>query len=252
MNKLLSIGLAALLFIPFSHAEEHASPKNPAFSFAPRVDALKDVELAQENAKQSNKLLLVVMGANWCHDSKGLVARFSNEAMTPIVAKRFETIFIDVGHFEDLHYIPQKFGYPAYFGTPTVLVVEPNSGVLLNRGTLPKWQSADSVSLSEFVEYFSEIDVTEKEASVKSEELTQFTHTQVARLKQAFDHLRPIWAAVRNKETTDKKQLDTVATEVWQFRSQLQKDINSLTDSLLKDPSVKLTLPIYDKFSWEG
>ena len=40
---------------------------------------MDDVQKALVKAKSSNKLLLIVMGAQWCHDSRGLAKNFENE-----------------------------------------------------------------------------------------------------------------------------------------------------------------------------
>ncbi|MDO6611127.1 hypothetical protein Q4601_09885 [Shewanella sp. 1_MG-2023] len=70
-------------------------------------------------------------------------------------------------------------------------------------------------------------------------------------MKQGFDHLRPIWAAVREGSVDKSDELQAVATEVWQFRTQLQKDIVAMKLKLAEDPAAKLNLPDYALFSWQ-
>nr|WP_283104624.1 thioredoxin family protein [Shewanella olleyana] len=212
---------------------------------------MERVASVQSTAQAQGKLLLVVMGAQWCHDSRGLAANFSNQTMQPILTSRFETVFVDVGYFDDKHSLAQKYGYPAYFGTPTVMVIQPKTGQLLNEVNLSKWQSADSVPLDEYIEFFSTIGTDSVKTLPSSPQLDQFIKNNVTHLKQGFNHLRPIWAAVRNDMAGDAKELQSVATEIWQYRTQLQKDILAMKLELAADPQTKLSLPDYGQFSWE-
>ena len=43
--------------------------------FRPSADALADVQQALGRADEGDRLALVVLGANWCHDSRALAAR---------------------------------------------------------------------------------------------------------------------------------------------------------------------------------
>ncbi|MGI5308926.1 thioredoxin family protein [Rheinheimera sp. WS51] len=226
----------------------------PEYTFVPDDNYLLSVEQAQARAIENNKLLLVVLGAQWCHDSTGLAKNFSHPAMQEILKQRFETVFVDVGYFEDKHDVAQRYGYPAYFATPTVLVVEPNSSTLLNRASIPKWQAADNVPFNEFITYFQTIGQTPPLTSANWQlhpKLAKFSQQQVQRLKSAFDHLRPIWRDVRTGVTEDSAELEAVALEVWQFRLQLQQDLEQLYQSLESTNGQSLVFPSYDKFSWQ-
>ncbi|WP_394129530.1 thioredoxin family protein [Shewanella maritima] len=226
------------------------TPALPEYQFEQNSDYMQHIAQAQQQAEANNKLLLLVLGAQWCHDSRGLASNFSTPEMQSILQQRFVVQFVDVAYFDDLHHVPQLFGYHAIFGTPTVLVIDPKSAQVLNHQTVSKWQSAHSVPQSEYVEFFSQIGTQQVSNAPTSDELKQFIEQQVARLKQAYDHQRPIWADVRNG-TGDEAELSKVATEVWKFRVQLQKDIHRLESELMKDPNSQLNLPNYPNFSWQ-
>ncbi|WP_299568467.1 thioredoxin family protein [uncultured Shewanella sp.] len=251
MRLAIGILLIPLMLLMGCQSAEHHVETLPQYTFIAHDNDLQRVELAQSKALEQGKLLLVVMGAQWCHDSRGLAGNFSDQTMQPILISRFETVFVDVAYFDDMHSLPQKYGYPAYFGTPTVMVIEPKTGQLLNEVNLSKWQIADSVPLDEYIEFFSTIGTQPVESLPTSPQLDEFINANVAHLKQGFDYLRPIWAAVRNGTETDSKQLQQVATEIWQYRTQLQKDILAMKLVLVADPQVNLVLPEYGQFSWE-
>jgi hypothetical protein len=42
---------------------------------------MADLSAASETARESNKLVLVIMGANWCHDSRSLASRINKEPL---------------------------------------------------------------------------------------------------------------------------------------------------------------------------
>ena len=43
--------------------------------FRPSADPLADVQQAISRAEDNDRLALVVLGANWCHDSRALASR---------------------------------------------------------------------------------------------------------------------------------------------------------------------------------
>ncbi|MEZ9139706.1 MULTISPECIES: thioredoxin family protein [unclassified Shewanella] len=249
----LGIGfiLIPLMLLMGCQSTTHHGESLPQYTFIAHDNDMERVASAQSTAQANGKLLLVVMGAQWCHDSRGLAAKFSTNQMQTILSDRFETVFIDVGYFDDLHYLPQKYAYPAYFGTPTVMVINPETSQLLNEVNLSKWQSADSVPMDDYLTFFSSIGSQPVAPLHSSAEIDQFTEKNVAKMKQGFDHLRPIWAAVREGSVDKSDELQAVATEVWQFRTQLQKDIVAMKLKLAEDPAAKLNLPDYALFSWQ-
>lgn len=116
-------------------------------------DAKADVAAALETAKAEGKMTIVAMGANWCHDSRGLAAQFEKERFAPLFKDHYELVYVDVGEKDRNIDIAQNFGVDAIYGTPTVFVVD-TDGTVLNLDTAPTWRNADSRSEDEIWEYF--------------------------------------------------------------------------------------------------
>jgi len=122
--------------------------------FDDQADGWSDLYDVLEAAKLSGKHALVVMGANWCHDSRGLAhyledADLRAENITPF----YELVYIDVGEKDRNIDIARHFGLDSVKGTPTVFVVTAE-GEVLNLETAPTWRNAASRSENEMSTYF--------------------------------------------------------------------------------------------------
>ena len=120
------------------------------------ADASADLEATLAAAQTSGKLGLIVMGANWCHDSRGLAGHFESESFkTNIIEPNYELVYIDVGEKDRNFHIAQRFGLDEIVGTPTVFIVT-GEGEVLNFDTAPTWRDAASRSREEIEDYFTE------------------------------------------------------------------------------------------------
>jgi hypothetical protein len=126
-----------------------------SYVFTPTGNPILQAETALSKALAENKYALIVLGAQWCHDSVGLAENFSTDEMQTVLTARYVTQFIDVAYLEDRRDITNLVGYPNYFATPTVLIVDPVSNTIVNMDSLKEWQSADSVDLEIYIEQFS-------------------------------------------------------------------------------------------------
>ena len=116
-------------------------------------DATADVDAALAAAQVSGKNVLLVLGGNWCHDSRGLAANFEKRELASTVSENYELVWVDVGHRDRNLHVPARFGVPEIYGTPTVLILSPQ-GDLLNRDTAHEWRTADSKPYRETLDYF--------------------------------------------------------------------------------------------------
>ncbi|MHA6332770.1 thioredoxin family protein [Qipengyuania sp. CAU 1752] len=119
------------------------------------IDAKAAVDAALARAAERDALVLIAMGANWCHDSRAFAGWTQTERFGQLVSDHFELVFINVGHPQtadghNLH-IAERFGIEEIDGTPTVLVVAPD-GTLLNGETARTWRNAASRSEDEIFE----------------------------------------------------------------------------------------------------
>jgi hypothetical protein len=126
------------------------SPLHPeARAFTARPDAMGDVEAALARAASSDKRVLLVMGANWCHDSRVLAGWLTAPRFAPLIAAHYELVFVDVGSPQtgaprNLA-VAQRFGLMEFTGTPALLVLTPQ-GRAVNLDSAASWRNAASRS----------------------------------------------------------------------------------------------------------
>lgn len=116
-------------------------------------NAMRDVDVALAAAQISGKNTLLVFGANWCHDSRGLAAKFERSELAQIIADHYELVWVDVGYSDRNLDVLKRFGVKRIYGTPVVLILSPESEVL-NADSVHDWRAADSISYEETVAYF--------------------------------------------------------------------------------------------------
>ncbi|MBX7459064.1 thioredoxin family protein [Qipengyuania sp. 1NDH17] len=148
VTPLLALSLAACTTTP-----QVATPSHPeAKSYAVSEDAGADVDAALERAMASGKHVLLVMGANWCHDSRALAGWLETPRFKELVEAEYELVFVNVGlpQTGDGHNldIAHRFGLEKPEGTPNVLVLTP-FGTLVNADTATTWRNAASRSEDE-------------------------------------------------------------------------------------------------------
>jgi hypothetical protein len=141
----LALALAACATTPDS-----AAPARPdAKSYAVSADAMADVDAALARASANGKRVLVVLGANWCHDSTALAGWLQTPRFAALVAERYELVFVNVGMPQtgDGHNlaVPRRFGLAEMKGTPALLVLTAE-GKAVNLETAASWRNAGSRS----------------------------------------------------------------------------------------------------------
>jgi len=119
------------------------------------VDATAQVNAALARTQAEDKKVILVMGANWCHDSRGLAGWFAQPRFATMLEAKYEIVYIDVGHRDRNIDIARRFGLDTIKGTPTVLVLS-SAGVLLNPASAPKWRDAASREEDDIFAYFDQ------------------------------------------------------------------------------------------------
>jgi len=120
-------------------------------------NAMMDVDAALVAAKASGRNVLLVMGGNWCHDSRGLAAKFEEPELLRVIAHGYELVWVDVGRRDRNLDVAARFGVREIRGTPAVLILSPE-GALLNRDSVHDWRTADSKPYDETLAYFKRYD----------------------------------------------------------------------------------------------
>lgn len=109
-------------------------------------DAGADVDAALALGEADNKITLVVMGANWCHDSRALAGWFTTDAdIMAVLDRDYVVSYVDVGQKDRNIDVAQRFGIESIVGTPTMVMVAPD-GAVLNRETAVTWRNSASRS----------------------------------------------------------------------------------------------------------
>ncbi|MEQ8410067.1 MAG: thioredoxin family protein [Erythrobacter sp.] len=129
------------------------APPAPAYPeaavFDVSEDAMADVEAALARADASGKRVLLVMGANWCHDSRALAGWLESPRIGKLVAERYELVFVNIGMPQtgDGHNlaVARRFGLDELPGTPNLLVLTAD-GTLINAKTATTWRNTSSRS----------------------------------------------------------------------------------------------------------
>lgn len=139
----VSLALAACASVP----EQTVAPKPEARAYHMSDNASADVDAALARARQSGKRVLLVMGANWCHDSRVLAGWLATDRFAELVERKYEMVFVDIGmprngDRPNLE-IARRFGVPELPGSPNVLVLT-SEGVLVNPTTATTWRNAET------------------------------------------------------------------------------------------------------------
>ena len=129
------------------------APPAPTYPEAASYDvsenAMADVDAALARAGSSGKRVLLVMGANWCHDSRALAGWLESARIATLVEREYELVFVNIGMPQtgDGHNlgVARRFGLADLPGTPNLLVLTPD-GTLVNPDTATTWRNAASRS----------------------------------------------------------------------------------------------------------
>ncbi|MEE4154255.1 MAG: thioredoxin family protein [Erythrobacter sp.] len=146
LGGVLLVGCAALTGDMAQSSEaQHGYPE--AESFTVSDDAMADVDAALARAAASDKRVLLVMGANWCHDSRALAGWLATERFAGLVDQRYELVFVNIGMPQsgDGHNleVARRFGIEELEGTPAVMVLSA-AGEPVNADTAISWRNAAS------------------------------------------------------------------------------------------------------------
>ncbi|WP_371396020.1 thioredoxin family protein [Fretibacter rubidus] len=138
-------------------AELKAAPKvdNDPRPYDQSRNANADVDATLSTARKQGKNAMVVMGANWCHDSRALAADFQTQRFQTLISTEYELVYVDVGQKDRNIDIANRLGLDTVEGTPTVFIIAPDGGVL-NLDTAPTWRHAASMESDDIYRYFKD------------------------------------------------------------------------------------------------
>lgn len=137
--------LAACVTSPAGGPDLASHPEGAIFD--PRLDAGTAVDTALARAAANDRLVLLVMGANWCHDSRALTSYLMEPELAPLIEAHYEVVYIDVGLPQsgdgfNLD-IAERFGVtPA--GTPNLLVLDAEGQLVNSQDDATSWRNSAS------------------------------------------------------------------------------------------------------------
>ncbi|MGN6277211.1 MAG: thioredoxin family protein [Sphingomonas sp.] len=99
-----------------------------------QADATKAVAAAKARARAEHKLLLIDMGGNWCLDCRILAGTMKLPHLEPFIDKHYVEVTVDIGRFDKNLSIAQHYGIAKLAGVPAVLVVDPVTDRVINKG----------------------------------------------------------------------------------------------------------------------
>lgn len=204
------------------------------------------VDDALEQASASHQLVALVLGAEWCHDSRALAEYFNDPALTSVSAA-MTLLPIDVGYLENKQSLLSQFGYPAYFATPTLLLIDPQTRQVINRATLPAWQNAhneSATSLHAYLQSQQQFWQTQWQATPPAPVIEAFEAQQAETLYEHYRQLGALLALEDNNQPAPG--LNSQWRAVKQYRTALQNDLIRLHEQ----GGTEDKLPNYSPIAW--
>ena len=133
---------ASILDLDVSTLETaHSSYEDEPQPYDKTRDARADVDETLFAAKSADKHAIIVMGANWCHDSRALAGHFLTPRFQTLFEGHYEVVYVDMGIKDRNLDIAADFGIDKVEGTPTVIVVNAG-GDVINLDTAKTWRNA--------------------------------------------------------------------------------------------------------------
>jgi len=232
--------------------------------FQPSVDPLADVQQALGRADDGNRLALVVLGANWCHDSRALAARLHRPPLAELIQQHYELVFVDVGFLDKGRDVLQRFGVAHFYATPTVLIIDPSTGALVDDEERHIWSNAYSIDMTESVQYFEKWATNDSVAESVTDstqlqqlyaEIDEFEQQLAERVAAGYAVVGPMLEAY--KAGNEPEEFDARWDELRDFRMAIPDDILELRDKAERrvsagEADIQLVFPEYPLLSWES
>lgn len=156
MRRIAIAALFALIAVPALASDTPClgSVFKEARPFGHPDRAQRDVTAALGRAQRDGHQVILVFGANWCHDSRALAGWFATPKFREMLGPRYDVVWIDVGKKDKNLDLARRFGLDGIAGTPTVLIVD-KTGKPLNLADAPTWHNAASRPEAAIYDYFA-------------------------------------------------------------------------------------------------
>ena len=95
-----------------------------------KADAKLDINQALTQAESTKTSLIIVFGANWCPDCKVLDIAMKSGTSAKLLARDFQIVKVNVGHFDTNLDVATSYGVPLEKGIPAVAILSSKKKVL--------------------------------------------------------------------------------------------------------------------------
>jgi thioredoxin 1 len=129
MKNYISVILVACTLV----LADCVSTQNAAAADQPyneKANASLDIKRALTRAAATHTSVIVVFGANWCPDCRMLDLTMKKGACASLLARDFQIVKVNVGHFDKNLGIVKSYGVPLAKGIPAVVILSPENKVL--------------------------------------------------------------------------------------------------------------------------
>ena len=232
--------------------------------YQPSENPVADVQRALDRAAADNRLALVVLGANWCHDSRALASRLHRPPLVELVQQHYELVFVDAGFLDKGRAVMQQFGVAHYYATPTVLIIDPSIGQVINNEDRHQWGNAYKIDMSTSVRYFekwveddSVADPVLDSAELRRHyaQIDEFEQQLANRVAAGYAVVGPMLEAYAAGNAPE--EFDASWNELRDFRGAIPGDIRELRDDARRrvsagEQDIQIVFPEYPLLSWES
>ena len=94
------------------------------------ADAKLEIRQALAKAATNQTSIVVVFGANWCGDCQTLHLAMTSGTSAPLLARDFQVVKVDVGHFDKNLEVAKSYGVPLEKGIPAMAILSSRNEVL--------------------------------------------------------------------------------------------------------------------------
>ncbi len=103
--------------------------------YAEGADADAAIAAGKARALKAHRKLLIDLGGNWCLDCRLLAGTMELPEVSRFVRAHYEVVPVDIGRWDKNRQVSEHYGiHGRLAGVPAVLIVDPKTDKLLNRG----------------------------------------------------------------------------------------------------------------------
>lgn len=123
------------------------------------LDANIAVEKALKTAKQTDKKVILIFGANWCTDCRVFDQALEQDTVQAQLKESFEVVKIDIGDFDKHKALVAQYGDITSNGIPTLVVVNGDNQEILatRKGELRTARHLSEEDLSAFFKSLADL-----------------------------------------------------------------------------------------------